>query len=112
MITREGFYAALENMQNVIKIFRQIEDGLHTDLGDSLLNDMLEEGWDAFTNLVFGKDEIDEQIIDVFFGDPVSFRFTDDENNPTDTVGVLPYDKYYEFFVERRLEDEWLTIVS
>ena len=54
MITREGFYSALAHMQNIIATFRAIEDSLHTDLGDSLLNDMLEEGWDAFTDLVFG----------------------------------------------------------
>lgn len=111
MITREGFYAALENMQNMIKTFRQIEDALGTDLGDSLINDMLEESWNAFTNLVFGKLTTDEQIYEVFFGDPVSFRFTGEDGEPTDKVGVLPYDKYYEFFVERRLEDEWLTLV-
>lgn len=108
MITREGFYSALAHMQNIIATFRAIEDSLHTDLGDSLLNDMLEEGWDAFTDLVFGKDTIDEQIYDVFFGDGVTFRDEDD----MDKVYSLPFDRYYEYFVEGRLEDEWLTLIG
>lgn len=110
MITREGFYAALENIQNMIKTFRQIEEFLGTDLGNSPINDMLEESWNAFTNLVFGESTTDEQIYEAFFGCPISFRLTDEDGETPNKVGVLPYDKYYEFFVERRLENEWLTL--
>ena len=109
MITREGFYAALENIKNMINTFRKIEDALGTDLGDSLINTMLEEGWTAFINIVFGELIDDEQIYGVFFGEDISFCLIEDDDSAK--IGILPYDKYYEYFVEKRLENEWLVLV-
>ncbi len=110
MITRKGFYAALENIRNMVKTFRRIEDALGVDLGNSLIDNMLEEGWSAFINIIFGELIDDEQIYEVFFNEPISFRLIDENGELTDKVGILPYDKYYEFFVEKRFENEWLVL--
>lgn len=112
MITREGFYAAFESLKRHVELLRSVEDFLHTDLGSSPVGEMVDEAYNIFCHLVFGKDEIDESIFDAVHNDELYFNFVDDINNidegPVRTC-KLPYDKYYEFFVERRLEDDWFV---
>lgn len=110
MIERDQFYQALEHLRDVYTSFRNFEHGIGVEMGESEVGNMLESSIYAFCTLILGKDYYDEAIWDMLEGDSMHFHFEPEEGFNEDysngTHYDLPYDQYYEYFVERKLDFE------
>lgn len=108
MIERDQFYQALEHLRDVYASYRAFERGIGVEMDGTAVERMLESSVYAFCTLILGKDYYDEGVWDMLEGDSMHFHceplegFNEDYSNGTHHD--LPYDQYYRYFVERKVD--------
>ena len=102
MITRDGFYTAFNELKEMNTLLDKISDGLGTDMSDSAVGDMFDKAFNMFVALIDGDEDIEESLCMAIFEEKVYITFNEDE------VYILPFDKYYDYFVLLKgAKEEW-----
>lgn len=104
MIKREDFYSALEHLRNCYNILIQFENVFGITIRDSKIGEMFDETLGSFCDLVFGKNYMNEDIMEALKNNEIEGIFEPEEGFNEDASNgihsILPYEKYYEYFVE------------
>lgn len=101
MITRDGFYVAFNKLKEMNALLDKISDGLDTDMSDSAVGDMLDNAFEMFIALIDGDEYLNEALYMAIFEERVYVAFNEDD------VHILPFDKYYDYFVLKETKEEW-----
>jgi hypothetical protein len=102
MITRDGFYVAFNKLKEMNELLDKISDGLDTDMSDSAVGDMLDNAFEMFIALLDGDEYLEEALYMAVFEEKVYIAFDEDD------VYILPFDKYYDYFVLKEAKEEWV----
>ena len=102
MITRDGFYIAFNKLKEMNALLDKISDGLDTDMSDSAVGDMLDNAFEMFIALIDGDEYLEEALYMAVFEEKVYIVFDEDD------VYILPFDKYYDYFVLKETKEEWV----
>ena len=101
MITRDGFYIAFNKLKDMSELLDKMSDSLGTDMSDSYIGDMVDKAFDMFTAFIDGDEYLNEVLYMAIFEEKVYVAFNEDD------VYLLPFDKYYDYFVLKEVKEEW-----
>lgn len=110
MIERDQFYQAFEALRDVYNYYRTFEQNIGVEMCGSAVEKMLESAIESFCTLTLGKDMYDEGIWEMLDNDNLHFHLEPEEGFNEDfsngTHYDLPYEQYYEYWIERKLDAE------
>ena len=103
MITRDRFYTAFNELKEMNALLDKISDGLGTDMSDSAIGDMLDKSFNIFIALIDCDEYLEEALYMAIFEEKVYIALSEND------VYILPFDKYYDYFVLKETKEEWFN---